>query len=73
LKGWLSATRPSLHRALPAIEVLYAAWERTSTKEQYTPLLPTLEAEIEKLNGYYQKTAESDAHIIAMGMPLHFL
>jgi hypothetical protein len=61
-----AALRPSLHKALPAIELLYAAWEKASKKPRYTPFQQALEAASDKLNGYYEKTAESDAHIIAM-------
>jgi hypothetical protein len=30
--------------------------------------VPALEAAMEKLNKYYKRTAESDAHIITMGL-----
>jgi len=62
-----------LHKALSAIEALYTAWEKASKKARYIPFQPALEAALEKLNEYYQKTAESDAHIIMMGMLLILL
>ena len=33
--------------------------------------MPALEAAMEKLNKYYKRTAESDAHVIAMGLHFH--
>jgi hypothetical protein len=65
--------RPSLHKALPAIELLYAAWEKASKKPCYAPFQQALEAALDKLNGYYEKTADSDAHIIAMSAILLFV
>lgn len=58
---------PSLHNALPVIEALHAAWKRRSTKNKYAPFQAALEAATKKLDEYYTKTAESDAHILAMG------
>jgi len=58
---------PSLHNALPAIEALYAAWSNRAEKEKYSPFREALNAATTKLDEYYQKTASSDAHILAMG------
>jgi len=33
--------------------------------------VPALEAAMEKLNEYYERTAESDSHIIAMGSHIY--
>lgn len=65
-----AATRPSLHKALLAIEKLYAQWEKASGKEHYTPFHPALHMAMNKLDEYYQQTAASDAHLIAMGKPI---
>lgn len=37
-------------------------------KEKYAPFKDALDAATDKLGGYYTKTAESDAHILAMCM-----
>jgi hypothetical protein len=58
---------PTLHDALPTLEKLYAAWEKASTKTRYSPFVRALSAGMVKLNTYYQRSAESDAHIMAMG------
>ena len=42
-----------------------------SLKPRYAPFVPALKAAMEKLNEYYKRTAESDAHIIAMGSHFH--
>jgi len=70
-QAFSSGSRPSLHNALPAIETLYAAWQSASKKPRYAPFVPALEAAMEKLNEYYKRTAESDAHIITMGSSSH--
>jgi len=52
---------------LPAIEKLYAKWEKALKKAQYAPFHDALQAGMDKLDDYYTKTAESDAHVICMG------
>jgi hypothetical protein len=66
-----AATQPSLHWALLAIETLYAAWGNARKKEQYKPFFPALDAAMAKLNEYYERTATSDAHIIAMSVCIY--
>lgn len=61
---------PTLHNALPAIEILHAAWTKAAAKHKYHAFAEALEAATEKLDEYYQKTAASDAHIMAMGTSL---
>jgi hypothetical protein len=60
-------TAPSLHNALPTIEALHASWSSRVDKAKYAPFKEGLTAAMEKLNEYYKKTAELDAHIFAMG------
>ena len=62
-----SDTKPTLHRALPAIEKLHGSWSERANDTNYIQFWPALEAGKEKLNEYYLKTAASDSHIIAMG------
>jgi hypothetical protein len=66
-QAFSSDATPSLHTALPAIEEMNAKWEQASQKRHYKPFTDALVAAIDKLNGDYQRTADSDAHIIAMG------
>ena len=70
-QAFSSGSPPSLHNALPAIKTFYAAWWNASTKSWYALFVPVLEVEMEKLNEYYKRMAESDAHIIAMGSHFH--
>ena len=70
-QAFSSGSRPSLHYAIPAIETMYTASQNASLKPRYAPFVPALEAAMEKLNEYYKRTAESDAHIIAMGSHFH--
>lgn len=46
---------------------MYSAWDKASEKPRYSIFKPALEAAMAKLNEYYCRTAESDAHIISMG------
>jgi hypothetical protein len=62
-----SASMPMLHSALLTLERLHAAWEKASSKPRYLHFVQALNAGMNKLNLYYQCSAESDAHIMAMG------
>jgi len=66
-QAFLAAACPSLYWALPTIETMYAQWDKASSKPWYHFFIPALQAGMEKLDEYYQRTATSDAHIIAMG------
>ena len=71
-QAFSSASTPTLQNALPALEKLHAAWEKASSKQHYAPYILALTAGITKLDEYYQCTAASDAHIMAMGKCLVF-
>jgi len=49
-----------------AIEALYTAWTNCTKKEKYAIFEPALDAATCKLEEYYMKTTNSDAHIIMM-------
>lgn len=74
-QAFLSSHTLSLHNALPAIEALHAAWSKKaeSTRAKYKLFKEGLVAAMEKLEEYYEKTAQSDVHIFAMGIdpPFH--
>ena len=61
------SSRLTLHNALPALERLYAEWEKASNKAHYEKFKPALMASMAKLDKYYQCSGASDAHLIAMG------
>ncbi|KAK7017665.1 ribonuclease H-like domain-containing protein [Favolaschia claudopus] len=61
-----SDMRSTLHLAIPALEKLHAQWKLASENAQYTDFWPALEAAMEKVDEYYQKTADSDAYLLAM-------
>jgi hypothetical protein len=48
--------------------MLYAEWEKASTKLCYKPLKDVIEAALRKLNEYYKRISASDAHIICIDM-----
>ena len=66
-QAFSSSSTPSLQNALPALERMYAAWEKSSSKPRYVCFIPALDAGMAKLDKYYQRSAASDAHIMAMG------
>ena len=46
---------------------MHAGWKKASSKRRYAHFIPALTAGMDKLNNYYQRSAASDAHIMAMG------
>ena len=62
---------PTLYNALPAIEKLYSSWEKASKKWKYDVFAPALVEGMSKLNEYYEKTAASDSHMMAMCTFMH--
>ena len=66
-QAFSSASVPTLHNALPTLEKLHAAWQKASDKRRYSCFIRALEAGMAKLDTYYKRLAESDAHIMAMG------
>jgi hypothetical protein len=61
---------PTLSNAVPALEKLYATWEKQRDMPEAKPFKNALDAALKKVNEYYKKTSESDAHIMAMRMYL---
>ena len=66
-QAFSSSSTPTLQNALPALEKMHAAWKKASSKGRYSYFVPALHAGMVKLDQYYQRSAESDAHIMAMG------
>jgi hypothetical protein len=65
-QAFSSEQTPTLFNAVPALETLHAAWTSRAKKFKYQAFMDALNAAAAKLNKYYKKTAESDAHILAM-------
>ncbi|KAF8814624.1 hypothetical protein BYT27DRAFT_7081859, partial [Phlegmacium glaucopus] len=61
-----SSTVPTLCNAVPALEKLYTTWEKQQEQPEAAPFQDAIDMAMEKINQYYEKTAESDAHIMAM-------
>jgi len=62
-----TASRPTLHNALLALEKLYAEWEKALRKPRYKSFVPALTAGMVKLDEYYKRSGTSDAHLMAIG------
>ena len=58
----------TLFNVLPAIETLHKEWSNQIENVKYAPFKEALVAGLKKLEDYYKKTADSDAHIISMGV-----
>ncbi|KAF8336664.1 ribonuclease H-like domain-containing protein [Amanita rubescens] len=57
---------PTLHLALPALEALHKAWSTRFSRTQYADFQDGLNAGIDKIIDYYDRSADSDAYIMAM-------
>ena len=66
-QAFSSLSTPILQNALPALEKMHAAWKKASSKSCYSCFIPALNVGMVKLDQYYNRSAESDAHIMAMG------
>jgi hypothetical protein len=58
----------SVHLVLPALEAMHKAWLSRTLKSKYinAGLVVALDAGIKKIGEYYERSAESDAYIVAM-------
>ena len=65
-QAFLSSAIPTLCNAVPALEKLYMTWEKQREEEEAAPFQEAIDTAIAKINEYYVKTAESDAHIMVM-------
>ncbi|KAG1858324.1 hypothetical protein C8R48DRAFT_674367 [Suillus tomentosus] len=65
-QAFLSDRNPSLHLAIPALKGLHKAWSLRLAQPKYSHFKIPLRAAIEKIKGYYAKTSDSDAYIMAM-------
>ena len=67
-QAFSSAIVPTLCNAVPALEKLYATWEKQHNLPEARSFKSALDAGMAKVDEYYKKTAESDVHIMAMRM-----
>jgi hypothetical protein len=65
-QAFSSDQNPSLHLAIPALEALHKAWSSRLSRPKYYHFKAPLQAAIDKIVDYYEKTGDSDAYIIAM-------
>ncbi|KIK28148.1 hypothetical protein PISMIDRAFT_71846, partial [Pisolithus microcarpus 441] len=56
----------ALHTALPTLEVLHKAWSTCKSSAKYRDFTSSLNVGLTKVSMYYEQTATSDAHIMAM-------
>jgi len=60
----------TLHLAVLALETLHKAWSSGAGWAKYACFAPALDATASKIDEYYEKTTESPAYVIAMGLSL---
>lgn len=65
-QAFSSDTGPSLHLALPALEGLHKAWVSHLNNPKYASFHAGLTAATDKIQEYYEKSAECDAYIVGM-------
>ena len=68
-----SPSHTAMCNAVPALEKLYATWEKQCALPEAKPFEHAINAAMAKVNEYYMKTADSDAHIMAMRTNYLFL
>ncbi|KAF8233426.1 hypothetical protein L208DRAFT_1266782, partial [Tricholoma matsutake] len=56
----------TLHLELPALEALHKAWTKQADRSKYRDFVPALKAGLDKIEEYYDRTADSDAYTFAM-------
>ncbi|PSR76351.1 hypothetical protein PHLCEN_2v1847 [Hermanssonia centrifuga] len=61
-----SESQPCLQYAIPALEGLHKAWSAHVERVKYAHFADTLQAGIDKIAEYYDKTGDSDAYIICI-------
>lgn len=61
-----SENEPSLHVAIPALEALHNAWSKRIVKDKYTAFVEPIQAGIDKLSEYYDRTGDSSAYVLSM-------
>ncbi|KAJ3527051.1 hypothetical protein NMY22_g9922 [Coprinellus aureogranulatus] len=61
-----SQTEPALSHALPALEVLHKTWKNLSEKAKYFRYHEALQAGLEKIATYYNKTSSVNAYNMSM-------
>ena len=66
-QAFSAASTPTLQHALPALEKLHSSWEKAAAKPRYMAFILALTAGMDKLQMYYERSADSDAHLMAMG------
>ncbi|KAJ8496334.1 hypothetical protein ONZ45_g12488 [Pleurotus djamor] len=65
-QAFSSDQHSSLFLALPALEALHKAWSKRSELPEYASFRPALNAAVEKIEEYYNRTSDTDAYIITM-------
>jgi hypothetical protein len=58
----------TLNHAIPALEALYNAWASRVERSKYTPFAAALNVACKTIDTYYEKTTDSPAYIMAMGL-----
>ncbi len=66
-----SDKRPTLWKALPAIEWLQTLWEAKAANEKYAMHKNTIQDGIAKLCKYYSRFDDKPAYILALGKQIH--
>ena len=60
------ATRPSILRALPAVEFMQEKWETMAKVEKYSPITKGLKSGLANLNKWYRNMDDTDIYFISL-------
>lgn len=65
-QSFSAATRPTLLRALPALEFMQEKWEAMSKLRKYAPVADGLKCGLENLRKWYKNMDDTDIYMISV-------
>lgn len=65
-QSFSTATRPSILRALPALEFMQEKWETMAKIEKYKPVVKGLENGLANLGKWYRNMDDTDIYFISL-------
>ncbi|KAF8209893.1 hypothetical protein K438DRAFT_1753508 [Mycena galopus ATCC 62051] len=58
---------PCLHLVIPALEQVHHRWKKLRDRPEYSKLHDAIQAGMDSIETYYDRTSECDAYLMAMG------
>ena len=58
---------PAVYHTLPVLKYLQEQWTSMANATRFTSIAPAIQAGLDNLNKWYNKTEHTDAHIMCLG------